>query len=302
MKTINIALLFVGSIIGAGFATGAEIVTFFGSSGLPTIIIAFLVFLSLFGFISSIIFLGRPFPRIFNILYFILFVAMTAGVIQIAGVFAGIVSLVISIVIVLIGFDKMSVFNTIIVMAIIVILIFTCVGYIGKSYPIKENHNILLNIFLYGGLNCCMFSQIIAEAKQKMKNKSLYVAAGLASVIIAIFVFLILNAIRTTETESHIMPLLAISNNGITFIVILLAMLTSQYSALFTICPKKKNKDLISVCIMAFICSFLGFEHLVSVGYHIIGIFICSFLFFSLLARFFFAHTHRRQVHPPSHR
>ena len=51
MKTFRTAMLYVGAVIGAGFATGKEIVTFFGGKGIVSAIIAGLllgVFCSVF--------------------------------------------------------------------------------------------------------------------------------------------------------------------------------------------------------------------------------------------------------------
>ena len=60
MKIFEITLLFLGSVIGAGFATGAEIITFFGELRLPTWIIAIVIGLTMFAIITLEVLLNYP--------------------------------------------------------------------------------------------------------------------------------------------------------------------------------------------------------------------------------------------------
>jgi uncharacterized membrane protein YkvI len=302
---ISTALLFVGAIIGAGFATGAEIVTFFAPSGLPAVLIAALVFLALSAFISAIVFLSSSTPKIFAVLYFILFAAMTAGIIAVAGIITGILSLAVSVAVVAVGFDKMAKFNTVIVAAITVILLAIC--FTALRQPIHQVsgtqpfYMTVLNAVLYGGLNCCMLDEIAAAALRRNSKKSVYLAALSASAIIAVFVFLILSAIRASGTENAAMPILSVSNNPVTFTVILLAILTSQFAALFAIAKKigaGTVKSTAAIAAAGFVCSFLGFGSIVAVGYPVIGGFICLFLIFSLTRHFVSRHKRPRQTFP----
>lgn len=306
MKVFELTMLFLGAIIGAGFATGAEIVTFFNQFSLPVWLIAMLVGLTMFGVMTVSIVLNKtnyP-PRnnlisyVFIGLYFIFFTAMTAAVTQIAGVFVGLLSLVFAGLIVEFGFHKMTRVNTFIVICIVIVLFGICLPYVVRP-PQMDTHwpdlpRGILWAWLYAGLNCFMFPELVAAATPQHKPRTLYLASLLAAVIIAGFVYLILTAIKFTQTADAVMPLLAASPHPVTFVVILLAILTSQYSSLFAIVQKAQTTKLgtqivpsvliIFFATLAFIGSFLGFAQILNLGYPLVGAFICAFLGFSLLA------------------
>jgi uncharacterized membrane protein YkvI len=149
-----------------------------------------------------------------------------------------------------------------------------------------------------------MLDKIIAAARSNVSRRKLYLSALLSSVIISAFAYLILHSIRVRNAENFAVPLLYISNTPVTFVMILLAILTSQYSALFsvvsTIAPKQKNKKLFvwGAALLSFGCSFLGFTKLVGIGYPIIGAIIFLSLILPMLTSWFlrkrcaFPHIH----------
>lgn len=305
MKIFELTMLFIGAIIGAGFATGAEIVTFFNKFALPVWLIAVLVGVTMFCVMSVSILLAKTNSQpqttfigyLFITLYFVFFVAMTAAVTQVAGVFVSLLALVFSGLVVKFGFHKMTRINTFIVICIIIVLFGVCLPHVLLPPRTATNwHDLpggMLWAFLYAGLNCFMFPELIAAAVPQHQKRTLYLASLLAAAIIAFFVYMILTAIKFTGTQNAVMPLLATSNHPVTFVVILLAILTSQYSSLFAIVQKaqtltlgkKVSTDFIIIIftILAFICSFLGFEKILNIGYPLVGAFICAFLCFSLL-------------------
>ena len=57
-----ITLLIVSAVVGAGFATGAELMAFFGASALPPIAIAALVGVCLFVVMIALVFLQETTP------------------------------------------------------------------------------------------------------------------------------------------------------------------------------------------------------------------------------------------------
>lgn len=306
MKVFELTMLFLGAIIGAGFATGAEIVTFFNRLSLPVWLIALLVGLTMFGVMVVCIALNKtnyP-PRnnfisyIFIGLYFIFFTAMTAAITQIAGVFVSLLSLIFAGLIVKFGFHKMTRVNTFIVICIVIVLFGICLPHVIIPLKMDTNWQDLPRgiwwAWLYAGLNCLMFPELVAAAAPQHKKRTLYLASLLAAVIIAWFVYLILTAVKFTQTADAIMPLLAASPHPVTFVVILLAILTSQYSSLFAIVQKFQTTKLgtkiapggliIIFAVAAFIGSFLGFTQILNLGYPLVGAFICVFWGFSWLA------------------
>jgi uncharacterized membrane protein YkvI len=274
MIILELAFLFVGSIIGAGFATGAEISTFFSSSNSSFWVAVFVALgLSALIIISIYVKLNK---KIFLPVYFVLFIAMTAGIGEIAGVFGSAVSLILTALIVRLGFEKLSKINFFIIVAIIGVLLFNNFEYTKIDFAFQFDASIIWAL-LYSGLNCCMLGGIISSAKAKYGNKTIIVSAVAASLIIAFFVLLILNAIKINNAEDEVMPLFAINHNFITFFVILLAILTSQMSALWTIKENCKiNINLISL--LCFFCSLIGFHRLISWFYPLVGAAVLLYL------------------------
>ena len=322
IQVFEITLLFLGSVIGAGFATGAEIITFFGRLNLPVWCIAIIVSLTMFGIIALEITLYYPKtnPReliivsqkknLFNqasdfcsiLIYFILFTAMTAGVTAISNSTLTIISLILSIVIVFFGFEKLSKLNILLVLIIIILIISTALPWISVSNLVNKNTITWVHIpkgvfsaFLYAGLNCFMFPELIKAVGKKHTKKTLISAAILTALILMILVGLILTTIQNAQTTMATIPLLAAAPNIITIIIILLAILTSQYTALFAISHRcqnqqtpnvKKNRPLIKmigICAIAYAISFCGFNKIINFAYPLIGAFTCFFLIFSWL-------------------
>ncbi|MCQ2382094.1 MAG: hypothetical protein MJ054_02205 [Clostridia bacterium] len=284
MAVFEITTLFLGSIIGAGFATGAEIITFFGNKSLPTWLIAIIAGLNMFIIISAEIFLHQPTKQnknachnpieskplyvVFVMIYLILFTAMTAGISQITNPLITLISLLLSIIFTLSGIQKMSHFNFYIVLIIIILLTTTALPHLPQiaNTPLNtiKPHNITATVFwslLYAGLNCFTFPELIQASAGNHKRKTIFFAGIITSCFISLLIFLILTTITSTHSETAPIPLLNSSPNHITFIVILLSVLTSQYTTLFAITqrthvllPKTKEKPLLTA---VFICYFL---------------------------------------------
>lgn len=309
MAIFEITMLFLGSIIGAGFATGAEIVTFFGNWQIPVWLTALIVGVGFFFIITLEIFLfypqreqtmAKPNQKTSKTLhigiimiYLILYTAMTAGITQITNHWICLISLFCSAVFALLDIQKLTRLNTIIVAAIIVLIISTTLPHLASfigTKAIKWNH-IIPTIYwaiLYAGLNCFMFPElIIANAKQHKRN-TLFWAGLITAILVTCLLTMILITIKTTHTETNPMPLLSAVPTPITTVIILLAILTSQYTALFTIIkrtqkifPTTKNKPLLQtacICLIAFIASLCGFTHIVQYGYPLIGAVTCFYL------------------------
>lgn len=311
MKILECTLLFLGSIIGAGFATGAEIITFFGQFQLPIWLISFTVGISMLSIIVTEIFLSYHFPSqnskiidiTLTIIYFILFTAMTAGIAQITNRIICALSLLISTCLVLFGFKQLTHVNVYLVAIILVLIISTSIPYLQNIKTITTHwQDIFPNIFrafLYAGLNCFMFPELIKASTDHYSRKTLIISGIITSILVTILVGLILNTIQSTNTQSASIPLLTATPNAITMLVILLAILTSQYTTLFAILQRyqkitTKNRPLkttIGICISTFICSFLGFNNLIKYTYPLIGAITCAYLLFSCL-RFWWTSLH----------
>gem|GEM_PF-1110676 len=334
MAIFEIAFLFLGSIIGAGFATGAEIVAFFGQFRLPVWCIASIVGLTMFLVITLEIFLFYPKTQInseqqitskeikknikstifldvvFVMIYQILFTAMTAGIIQITNIVTCVFFLNISIITVLFGFQKLSRLNTYIVLITIVLIISTALPHLPQFHPVPNYHwnNFYPTVFwalLYAGLNCFIFPELIIASARTHRRHTLLISGAITALSVTILVGLILTTIKHTKTVSAVIPLLSAIPHPVTTIIILLAIFTSQYSSLFAILqrtqrlfPQTRKKPLfvaLIICSLAFIGSFCGFQQIIEFGYPIIGAFTCFYLLFSFLQQVW--HFPRRHQH-----
>ncbi len=319
MAIFEITLLFLGSIIGAGFATGAEIVTFFGDLNLPVWVTALVVGLSTLLIITLEIILfnqnnittkyeikhhtqTKLLHIVFVMIYLILFTTMTAGIIEITNIITCLLILAISSYIALFGIKKLSKFNLYLVAIIIALIITTALPYlsfkafIGTMQCWYNFPHLPIRALIYAGLNCFMFPELISTLSQNYKKRTLLFAGIMTAILVTTLVGLILSIIQATNTKSNAMPLLAAVPNKVTITIVLLAIFTSQYTALFAliqrlnkIMPKTKNKPLSTVtclCLCALTGSLLGFTHIIKIGYPLIGIFTCFYLLFSFLAKF----------------
>ena len=311
MAIFEITMLFLGSIIGAGFATGAEIVTFFNKWQIPIWLIAVIVGACIYLLITLDILLFYPKPT-FNIktkslnnkplhiviimIYLILFTAMTAGIAQITNSIICSISLVFSATITLLGIQKLSRFNIVIVATIIILIISTAVPYAKPITPTPNWQHITPVTFwaiLYAGLNCFMFPELIKAYSKTQKRKTLLTAGFITATLVAILFYLIFTTLKSKNATTAMIPLLTAVPTTTTFIIILLAVLTSQYTALFAIVerlniinPKTKNRPLVTavcLCLIAFLGSFSGFTRIIQYGYPLIGAFTCFYLLFSFL-------------------
>lgn len=326
MAIFEITLLFLGSIIGAGFATGAEIVTFFGNWQIPVWLTALIVGVGIFFIITLEIFLfypqreqtmAKPNQKTSKTLhigiimiYLTLYTAMTAGITQITNHWICLISLFCSAVFALLDIQKLTRLNTIIVAAIIVLIISTTLPHLASfigTKATKWNH-IIPTIYwaiLYAGLNCFMFPELIIAHAKQYKRSTLFFAGLITAILITFLLSMILITIKTAHTENHPIPLLIAAPTPVTTAIILLAILTSQYTALFAIIkraqkifPVTKNKPCVTtacICLIALIASFCGFSHIIRYGYPLIGAITCFYLLIAFWQRSWqVSHQHRQ--------
>lgn len=289
--------MIISAVVGAGFATGAELVAFFGSSALPPIAIAAVVATLLIGLMTALLYLPNKLKRwLFTPIFFIFFVAMTAGVTELAGPAASAVAVIISVLIVLFGFEKMLAANKVL-MGFALVVLFAVVlknfsGTMAKSNLPTNEWKTMWSALLYAGMNCCLLPGIFAEAKKKFSCKELLFGCFAAAVTIGFFVLLILTAVRVNGVSNATMPILALSGSIIVRIAVLICILTSMFAALFNMVPSKSagattltsRNNVLLLCLVGAVgygLSFLGFTKVIGVFYPITGIMMIGFILFS---------------------
>lgn len=234
---------------------------------------------------------------------------MTAGITQITNVGICIITLIASACIVLSGFNRLTRLNFYIVLLIITLILTTALPHLTTTTPLPTEHHWgdfptgLIWALLYAGLNCFMFPELITAAAKRHTRRTLYLAGLITALLVTILVGLILTTIQNTHTQAEPIPLLSAAPTPITMVAILLAVLTSQYAALFAIlqrCQKlfpitksRPHYTAVGICCFAFVGSFCGFNHIINFAYPIIGAFTCVYLLFSWLKFWWFSHRSR---------
>lgn len=290
--------MIISAVVGAGFATGAELVTFFGSSALSPVVIALVVGVLLFGLMAALLFLPNTDKQwLFAPVFFIFFVAMTAGVTELAGAWASAIAVILSVLIVLFGFERMLTANKILMLFALIILLLVVISNFGGKLPVSNSSTsewkTILSALLYASMNCCLLPAIFAEAKKKYSFKKLLYACFAAAITVGFFVLLILTAIRVNNVANAAMPVLALSGSYIIRFAILVCILTSMFAALFNLktsnflghtLPQAPRKDvfmLVAVGSIGYGLSFLGFTKVIGIFYPIVGIAMIGFIVFS---------------------
>ena len=270
--------MLISAVVGAGFATGAELVAFFETSALPPVAIALMVGVFLFCVMGALVLLPRSLPRkLFTPVFFVFFVAMTAGVTELVGPVAAAVAVTISVLIVLFGFERMLDANKILMCFALAVLMFVVIiNFDGSAARPNQSPNLFAtagSALLYAGMNCCLLPAILAQAKLKHSRGSLLASVFIACVIISFFVLLMLTAIRVNNVSGAAMPILALSSSLVVASAVFICILTSMFAALFNLQSRGKG-GIGKLCIIAvagYALSFLGFTKVIGIFYPIVG-------------------------------
>ena len=294
--------MIISAVVGAGFATGAELIAFFGTSTLPPAMIAVLVGVLLFCVMTALVYLPLRMPRwIFAPVFFVFFVAMAAGVTELAGPVASAIAVVLSVMIVWFGFEHMIFANKILMAFALAVLAGVVIANLGapvtkSGLPLNTGFTAGLALF-YAGMNCCMLPAVFDELQKTHSRRKLLLSILAASVVIALFVFLILTAIYANGVKSAAMPVLALSDSALSNLAVFICILTSMFAALFNIFPSgsKTIKKLSGTAALGFAASFLGFTKVVRIFYPVVGVVMIVYIIFSffrlVLQRFVFQGT-----------
>ena len=288
-----LAFLIISSIIGAGFATGAELVVFFANSAIHYSVISIMVAATLFGLIGLIIWLSeKSFMQnryLFVPIYATFFVVLTAGMRTLVGPYFTILVSITCVIIVMLGFDKLMKLNTPILLFILIVIVVIGIPSIGSHEINYGNNGLLFTLFwalIYGGLNCVFVLPVVKKARERLSLTSVLGAAVITSIVIGVLVFIILGSVD----RGYEIPILSLSTSPFIMVSVFLCIFTSMFIALFNIdtslgTKKKASYNsshrlivLILICAMAFVLSFIGFTKVIGIFYPLIGVFvICYF-------------------------
>ena len=323
LSSFMVAAAIVGSVIGAGFITGAEIVRFFSGSDLLTS--CALLFVVLFLFLFSVLFSGslskskkasnlrdlRGFYKISDIALlvfsFITLCGMCAGLDAVTANFFKIdpripslspAMLILSVSICRRGVGGVEKFNAILVPIMLAsIFVATAGGVRGVvSFPAETK---TFPIIIYASMNCFLSSPVVFDAGRGKGVGAVATGAALSSLLISVSVYFIMKKISASGAGGDL-PLLSVTRPGpfriifsaVTLFGIATTLVSSHYPLIRKISESPRKRTLNAILIVAALAfSRLGFQKIVYYLYPLIGIFGLIFCVVSCVSslRSFFA-------------
>ncbi|MCH5164342.1 MAG: hypothetical protein J1F36_04930 [Clostridiales bacterium] len=305
-KILSLSMLIVGTIIGAGFASGKEISSFFGSNISPLVapLVGLGIFLLCYLFCTiGRVFSSRDFGEVNQKLLGKLHVIADAflllnSLIVLSGMLSGmdslfnsifpiapaysIISGVLCAIIVAKGLKGLLKGNSIIVPFIILFIVLICCFNIGQpNFSFAFKPFTVPAIIIYVCMNIMLACTVLTTVDEK--PKTVFWASLIAALIMTALMLLIILTLNGSETNSE-MPLITIasSTSKVLYYVAVAAVATSIFTTMMTalsglsgwLTPLTGNKHFaVAVSLIAgLIVSNLGFENVVAYLYPVIGL------------------------------
>lgn len=304
-KNIKIACTFIGTMIGAGFASGREISLYFASTSPLSPLIGGLfcgvfcfVFVEL-GRLSSGDVLAFSFKKISKLVLiiiklsnFIIFCAMLAGCeyifLRMFGINGGtVISAFLVLICIFLGVEKIKILNTLIVPMIIIMI--GLIFYKAKPAILPFQSFSLHSPILYACMNILSGGYLVATLAKDLKPSDSLNISIIVSLILSTLLVLIYLLIQNSFNMP--MPLLftatAIGLGKIGCYVLYLAVFTTLAGSLYIIVENDIKKAMLITSI-GLIVSCFGFQTITDMLYPIIGylgVFLTAYGIFYLLFR-----------------
>lgn len=303
---MSVAMLIVGTMIGAGFASGREVVSFFGA--VPNMFIALIAGTLVFGCSVLFLFVGRRVQKndigevngaVFGKLrpiadVFMLFNSMTvlgamlAGSDSLASEFidirplASIILGLLCAVIAVRGMKGVLKANAVLVPIMIVFLLVCSITAIDFPFKAQSAHIRPYSIVLYVSMNMILGGGVLTTV-HKLSPREIILASAVASAVIAALLMFIMGALQSSAAAHADMPMLLIalkSGKSMYFIclpVIAASIFTTMLSAFKSVYDYLssfiKHKCLAAgiVLVVGLLVGAFGFSNVVDRLYPIIG-------------------------------
>lgn len=286
-------MIYIGTVIGAGFASGKEIAVYFDSLSPLTAILSGILLGALGGFFMYAGYKGRFFePPWFKLLTvicsYITLAAMCSGAGEIIPFpCGGILLTVLAVAAGVLGIKFLGKLNGILVPVIIFCIIFLFfkngnVFITGSYLPFKP--------ILYSALNLLIAGSLMAEQGKNLTKREIVLSSALSAVIMSCLIFAL--CCLTIGNDSA-MPLKEIASYMgfpiISSLLILLAIFTTMVSSAKLIYDYFKGLKLspffssFMTLVPAVALSFIGFSAIVKYGYAFVSVAGLVLLFFTVL-------------------
>ena len=283
-KTLAAAFTFVGTVIGAGFATGKEIYLFFSSCSIFSVLLAG-GFLGLFCFV--ILQLSASFGSVFTsfakltvpvrifvvFANFSVFCATIAGsesvVNDLIGVRGGAVLIAfVTLAIVLVGVRYVQIVNVLIVPVLIALVLFVTLP--GTHGDISGKTSIVLP-FSYASMNVVTGGFFLGETGKTFTKKQAVGCAILSGALLTALLVCVYLSVKNVSAEMPFIEQADRLGYGVVGnVILLLAMLTTAIGTL-SVCVGKRKDLALPVVLLALVSSLFGFEKIVNTVYPVIG-------------------------------
>ena len=316
IKHLKIACIYVGSIIGAGFASGRELVLFFYPDSFASMVLA-AVLLALVCMLFMLVPKNNFIVNLMAIIASILtFVCMLTSINnleaelslpKITSILTGIgVSIV-----ALFGVEKIKNINLVLIPIIVVLFIFMAI----KAPSIKGEGVRVLNSIKYVGMNSLLGGAVVTkEEKMSLKDKLL---SSIYIVIMFIALFYLVYKIAIVYKDSAL-PVLSFAKeyklDAIYGICVYFAIVTTLISSAHVVYENTKNILNTKICVGFFVVLSLVFHEpdykgFSSIIYPILGYMGCVYIVYNLVLivkRIFssndFVKDFNRKIHYCSHK
>lgn len=281
LKSLKVALVYVGTMVGAGFATGQEIQLYFYRTDVWTILLSSIItglFCLLMLFSGKNQTLSPKCKKIVDCI-FALSGIVTSGI-MLSGIksitnspFIVLISISVCMLIAIFGNKAMKVFNAVAVPLIIVAVLVTAFvnkGAVSGTFDFS-------NALLYSAMNVFFESAIMYREGEKMDKKEILMTGAIVSSVIFVLVYAMMSA---CTPEKSVMPyLLSAHRNGLgwlAYLVVILAIYSTIVNCLeLSIRFGRQYMDKWTVYEFVFLSSFIvsvfSFETLIEKIYPIFG-------------------------------
>ena len=291
------AAFIVGTSLGAGFLSGAELVRFFGAERfLPSVLLSSFVFFllsTLFlllgkrhgGFEGALVLFGKGKAAVKTVISMLSFIpcgGMLAGLDALLPTFSPLPSLLGLAVVLLFlrkGMKGVSLLNSVLVPVLLFFVFFSAGGGLVFSYPGRSGGTGMG--IIYAGMNTLLAAPVLLDAGKDMKRPVL--SAALAATVIAACATCVLGVIYREGAGAIFaeLPFLyAMQGSRIFHVASALAILTSLASAIYPLLklcegvPNKKGQTAAKggVLLAAFALSRIGLSGIVKFFYPVMGL------------------------------
>lgn len=308
INSITSSFIAIGGVIGAGFASGREIYTFFGGKASATVI-GITIFAVMFVFtLSAMLFgnkrkissmngfaiglLGKR-SYIVNVAFlfcfYVVMSAMLSGTEELFS-FVGIkfplfsvITVIITALFIVRGIKGLNEANLILTPFLIAFIIYITSTFHGETALIGKTDiwKTCYNGLMYVAMNFCLSSEVLSECGSFLTKKQCVISSLITSFVIAIMVSLFINALSKGDFELVAIPLIKMTDgkgNALKIIAIMtlfFAILTTLLSSSFPVYSlwKERTKGKIFPLLLTFLpplfLSRLGFIKILSAFYPI---------------------------------